>query len=235
MTEDDKASFVPRPWAGKKVDYLLSEIRQTEQPEKELVDEVTYLAKRYGIVTPYTAYLMTDDVAGKDQSELSVRFSRGLQAGFGGGIANPTSSATPAPGGDFRAGGRPVPANEPAEREAQVRAAKALGESRRATSESGAADALYDFATSGLSRDEKKNGKTAMNAIRYIGSRTFYQSEGVWYDSDFNSEKDKAEKTLKVGSAEYLELIKSDKRIVKYLALGDVIIKVQGKWYRFES
>ena len=41
-----------------------------------------------------------------------------------------------------------------------------------------------------------KDGKNAMHAIRYIGSRTFYQSNGVWYESDFNAGKDKAEKTI---------------------------------------
>src|SRR5690606_381200 len=55
VSEDDKNSFVPRLWAGKKVDFLLSEIRKTPQePPTELVEEVTYLAKRYGIITPYT-------------------------------------------------------------------------------------------------------------------------------------------------------------------------------------
>ncbi len=239
MTEDDKGSFVPRLWAGKKVDSLLSEIRKTEKPAKELVEEVTYLAKRYGIVTPYTAYLMTDNIAGKDQAEMTQQFNRGLQ--LQGGFRVPQAAA---PGNGFGGGGRQggqqanlekAPANGPALREAQVRAAKALGEARRAKSESGAADAFYESADRELKLSGKKDGKNAMHAIRYIGSRTFYQSAGIWYDSDFNSEKDKPAKTVKVGSEEYLKLIQSDKRIVKYLALGNVIIKIQGQWHRFES
>jgi Ca-activated chloride channel family protein len=213
------------------VDYLLSEIRKTEQPEKELVDEVTYLAKRYGIVTPYTAYLMTDDVVGKDQAELAARFNNrfgGLAGGGGLGLAESLPGAPADPSATA------PPANEPAQQQAQVRAAKALGDARRARDESGAADALYELADRELQTESKRDGKNAMHALRYIGSRTFYQSEGVWYDSEFNPAKDKAEKTIKVGSEDYLSLIKSDKAIVKYLALGNVIVKVKDKWYRFE-
>lgn len=58
----DRNSFVPRLWAGKKVNVLLNEIRKSDPPDKELVDEVTRLAMRYGIVTPYTSFLMADDI-----------------------------------------------------------------------------------------------------------------------------------------------------------------------------
>jgi len=60
-TTDDKSAFVPRLWAGQKVDFLLNEIRKSEKPDPELVDELTRLAKRYGIVTPYTSFLVADD------------------------------------------------------------------------------------------------------------------------------------------------------------------------------
>ena len=235
MTEDDKGSFVPRLWAGKKVDYLLSEIRKTEKPPKELVDEVTYLAKRYGIVTPYTAYLMTDDVAGKNQAQLAQQFNLGLRmgglggAGFGGGgFAN----GKPADAKFGASGASTAP--EKSASEVQVRASKALSEARRARDESGAADAFYESADREFKKSGEKDGKSSMNALRYIGARTFYESGGVWYDSEYNAEKNKPEKTIKVGSKEYLSLIKSDTRIVKYLALGDVVVKIKGKWYRFE-
>ncbi len=259
ISEDDRGSFVPRLWAGKKVDYLLSEIRKTAKPEKELVDEVTYLAKRYGIVTPYTAYLMTDDVANKDQAQLAQQFNRGLatpgfagRGGFGlggggnfgnGGVPGsakkpsattapqrPGSGATSGPAGDLDR-----PESEEAQREAKVRDSKALGDARRAKDESGAADADYEYAERLLRKYDKAGGKNAMHTIRYIGSRTFYQSAGVWYDSEYNAQKDKAEKTLKVGSPEFLELLKTERRIAKYLALGDVVIKVKGEWVRIKK
>jgi Ca-activated chloride channel family protein len=58
-TTDDKA-FVEDIWARRKVGYLLDQIRANGE-KKELVDEVVVLAKRYGIATPYTSYLVVPD------------------------------------------------------------------------------------------------------------------------------------------------------------------------------
>jgi len=52
--------FIPRLWATRKIGFLLDNIRLSGE-QKELVDEVISLSKRYGIVTPYTSYLVTED------------------------------------------------------------------------------------------------------------------------------------------------------------------------------
>jgi Ca-activated chloride channel family protein len=56
----DEKNFVEDLWARRKVGYLLDQIRANGE-KKELVDEVTALAKRYGITTPYTSYLIVPD------------------------------------------------------------------------------------------------------------------------------------------------------------------------------
>jgi Ca-activated chloride channel family protein len=58
-TVEDK-SFVEDLWARRKVGYLLDQIRVNGE-KKELVEEVVTLAKRYGITTPYTSYLLVPD------------------------------------------------------------------------------------------------------------------------------------------------------------------------------
>jgi Ca-activated chloride channel family protein len=60
-TGDDK-SFVEDLWARRKVGYLLDQIRQNGE-KKELIDEVTALAKKYAISTPYTSFLIVPDGA----------------------------------------------------------------------------------------------------------------------------------------------------------------------------
>jgi Ca-activated chloride channel homolog len=50
---------IPRLWATRKVGYLLNEIR-LKGANQELVDQIVRLSIRYGIVTPYTSYLVTD-------------------------------------------------------------------------------------------------------------------------------------------------------------------------------
>lgn len=52
---------LPRLWAGRKIGYLLAEIRaQGGSAAKELVDEIITLATRYGIATPYTSIFVPE-------------------------------------------------------------------------------------------------------------------------------------------------------------------------------
>ncbi len=55
-------SFIPRLWATRKIGYLLNQIR-LNGPQQELVDQIVQLSIRYGIVTPYTSYLVTEPLA----------------------------------------------------------------------------------------------------------------------------------------------------------------------------
>ncbi len=52
--------YLPRLWATRKIGYLLNQIRLNgENPE--WVDAIIDLSVRFGIVTPYTSYLITED------------------------------------------------------------------------------------------------------------------------------------------------------------------------------
>ncbi len=54
--------FIPRLWAQRKVGYLLTQIRLKPggPGQQELIQEVIALATRYGIVTPYTSFLVEE-------------------------------------------------------------------------------------------------------------------------------------------------------------------------------
>jgi Ca-activated chloride channel family protein len=69
--------FIPRLWATRRVGYLLDEIRLHGE-NAELRDEVTELARKYGIVTPYTAYLIMEDEQRRDVP-IPMQSLRGLQ------------------------------------------------------------------------------------------------------------------------------------------------------------
>lgn len=51
--------FVARLWATRKIGHLLAQIRRSG-PDPELVQAVTELSLQYGIVTPYTSYLVLE-------------------------------------------------------------------------------------------------------------------------------------------------------------------------------
>jgi Ca-activated chloride channel family protein len=57
---EDGNELIAPLWAAQRIGYLLDQIRLHGQ-EKELVDEVTELARKFGIVTPYTSYLIMED------------------------------------------------------------------------------------------------------------------------------------------------------------------------------
>lgn len=59
LTRDGQLYFLPRLWAARRIGYLLEEIRLHGE-DKELVDEIRSLGLRFGIVTPYTAFLVTE-------------------------------------------------------------------------------------------------------------------------------------------------------------------------------
>ncbi|MCC6191886.1 MAG: VWA domain-containing protein [Anaerolineales bacterium] len=51
--------FIPRLWATRRVGHLLNQIRLHGE-DQELIDSVVTLSIRFGIVTPYTSYLVTE-------------------------------------------------------------------------------------------------------------------------------------------------------------------------------
>ena len=55
----DSFNFLPRLWATRRIGYLLEEIR-LQGSNQELADEIRRLGLKYGIVTPYTSFLVTE-------------------------------------------------------------------------------------------------------------------------------------------------------------------------------
>ncbi len=68
--ESTEHDFIPRLWATRRVGYLLEEIRLHGE-NAEVKDEVTELARKYSLVTPYTAYLIVEDEARRGVPLLS--------------------------------------------------------------------------------------------------------------------------------------------------------------------
>jgi Ca-activated chloride channel homolog len=88
--------FIPRLWAIRKVGYLLDEIRRKGE-NRELKDEVVELAMEYGIVTPYTSFLVQEDrpVIAERPVEMRRGFLEAQHAHdtFGGGMMGPGGAA----------------------------------------------------------------------------------------------------------------------------------------------
>jgi Ca-activated chloride channel family protein len=79
---------IPRLWATRKVGYLLNEIR-LKAANQEIIDQIVHLSIRYGIVTPYTSYLVTEQtpLGEAEQQRLA-------EDTFGKMLAMPTAAAS---------------------------------------------------------------------------------------------------------------------------------------------
>ncbi len=77
----NQQSSIPRLWATRKIGYLLNQIR-LQGPDKETIDQIVRLSIRYGIVTPYTSYLVTEPLplGAAEQSRIAGEQLQNLQS-----------------------------------------------------------------------------------------------------------------------------------------------------------
>ncbi len=117
FSNDPEADFLPRLWAARKIGYLLTQIRLSGERD-EWVDAVVTLSLRYGIITPYTSFLVEEpeDVLtseGRDEAmetfkEMPTLEPSGEDAvedaetrlGLGGAEAPPEAAEVPRGPGD---------------------------------------------------------------------------------------------------------------------------------------
>lgn len=57
--EDTGHSYLPRIWAMRRIGYL-TDVAHANDESKEVVDEIIALSQKYGIISAYTSYLVTD-------------------------------------------------------------------------------------------------------------------------------------------------------------------------------
>jgi len=91
-------AFIPRLWATRRVGHLLNQIRLHGE-NQELIDSIVALSIRFGIVTPYTSYLVQEtefDVLTADGREAladeAYAAAAGTEAPTSGGAAVDTAS-----------------------------------------------------------------------------------------------------------------------------------------------
>ena len=81
-------SFIPRLWATRKIGHLLTQIRLHGE-RHEWVDAIIELSVRYGIITPYTSFLIEEDdiLTAEGQEEAAERLMEQPQAPASGAEA----------------------------------------------------------------------------------------------------------------------------------------------------
>ncbi|MEA4908807.1 MAG: VIT domain-containing protein [Anaerolineaceae bacterium] len=77
----DERSAIPRLWATRKIGHLLNKIR-LDGPDAETVQQIVAISIRFGIVTPYTSYLVTeaDPLGAANQERMAQEAYQELEA-----------------------------------------------------------------------------------------------------------------------------------------------------------
>ncbi|MFT5059200.1 MAG: Ca-activated chloride channel family protein [Planctomycetota bacterium] len=204
-------SFVPRLWAGRKIAYLVDEIRQAgaraggldlskidvfaDPRFKELAEEILRLSTRFGILSEYTSFLATegtrlDDWALLTQNCRQELNDRAVQKRFGESAVNQ--------GKNFN------------RRKAQT---------------------VVDYSNTFWNEDSKQ---VSFSGVQQVCDRAFYHRGGQWVDSNLvgSGDKIKPETTVIFGSddhAEILRVLVSQGRQGLLSLQGDILLQFEGK------
>jgi len=215
-------SFVPRLWAARRVGWLLDEMRMHGE-SGELEDEVISLARQFGIVTPYTAYLVLEDEARRGVAE-NLRSFQELEEDRGAVDAAKSrldSVRQEAASEADRAGASAV------ENSQALQGLKSVTNLPQAAPVTGLAKQPRGGAGQAAAGYRASQMQNYAQQVRMVAGRAFYQNGLIWTDSTAQSRSGLKQKQVAFGSAEYFALAETSPRAAQWLALGnqvDVVI-----------
>lgn len=195
--------FLARLWATRRVGYLLEQIRLNGE-NRELKDEIIQLGTRYGIVTPYTSFLVTEDMKDIRSRILSMEQRRAVDSmtrmapgpGEGGGI------------------GRSRP-----------------GQQVQVTGESAV---VYSKTEKKMKESDRvESPESYLTSIRTVGDKTFLMKGEEWVDTQLKEPSTMPKIEVQFGSEEFFNLIAREPKLADFFSLGKkVVVVFKGKVYK---
>ena len=198
------AEFIPRLWATRKIGYLLNQMRLHGE-NRETIDQVVNLSIRYGIITPYTSFLV-------EEPDLALR-----REGRDFIVEEEFAAAEAAP---------------PAEVSGESAVSKAVEQNAMADAEMAAPLPMPTAAMPGYRGDAAdETAVAAAPAVTTVGDKAFVLKNGVWTDTTFDPDL-MAATPLPFPSDLFLEFLTDRPETGKYFALGPrVIVVIDGTAY----
>jgi Ca-activated chloride channel family protein len=243
--------FVEKLWATRRVGDLIDQIDLHGQ-NKELVDELVTLSTRYGILTPYTAFLADERVQLHARAENSRRLGRELEqlsevSGVSGvnqrgnkqgymyaeraaGPASPAGLAAPSDGLST------APAQQAAGLSRRMSGGMMGGRMGGMGGGMGGMAGMGAPGTLGISVKDAEGRDQFVNTVRRVGSKTFYLKNARWVDSSIKPEDEAKAEVVRMFSEPYFQLARSQSaEMNQYLTFQEpVTVELGGKVYRFE-
>ncbi|MEM8884175.1 MAG: VIT and VWA domain-containing protein [Planctomycetota bacterium] len=206
-------TFLPKLWAVRRVGFLLSQMRRNGE-STELADEVRRLGTRYGIVTPYTSFLVVEE------GELARRRLDRARRG------RPAGGAPSAP---------EVRRLENAVDELRKQAEEARGASAAYDDgETSGRGAVHFASRLGKMKGAQRAAGMTGRGVRLVDGKTFRFFEGVWHEVSLLTTPDiDPPPAVKVRylSDEYMKLLEND-QLARWLSVGpELRLLHDGKLY----
>ncbi len=228
--ESSEHDFIPRLWATRRVGYLLDEIRLHGE-SKELKDEVTELARNYGVVTPYTAYLIQEDETRRNVSlsQQTLRRSREMdQLSFGAQRYEEVKLKKDGDGAvaDARSFYALKSADAPAEAivSGNVEALR-LPQSGAGGHRGVAVNGFQptpggSFTDSAALERPVAQARVLQEQGRFVGGKAFFRNGDKWLDSETQKPTNAKRTRVTFGSKEYFDLLSKTPQVKSWLAVG---------------
>ena len=210
LDNNSKNEFIANLWANREVGFLLDQIRLNGESD-ELKKEIVSLAKKYGIVTPYTSYLIVEDE--------SMAVNRGTIRPKNQLIGNRIELEA-----EMEAISDSYIDMNKSSGASSVRSSSGIQNMNQAESLSSVAAPKRKLESkSGFtSANDLTNQKVSEN-IQMNNGRAFYLNSNVWIDELVQvNEKLNTEK-IKFASEEYFTLLNNVPEVYNYLAMGNNI------------
>ena len=199
VSDDDKYNFIPPLWAARRIGYLLDLIRLNGE-DKELIDEVTALAREHGIITPYTSYLIMED------EDIRIR---------GGRLVDGLQTLPPRP--ELKKENK---ADYFRMKDKSGRGSVEVSEEFQSLSSA----SNYKQTQQGNERmsytDSEGNRKNLTQQVKNVLGRAVYQQDKFWIDSELQNQSNVKKVRLQFNSDEYFKLLNKEPDTAQFLALG---------------
>jgi Ca-activated chloride channel family protein len=215
VVTDGGTAEMPKLWATRKVGYLLDDARRANRPiSDEVRDEVIKLSRKFGIVTPLTAALITEDGVPIDSGVIRRQIPMlGNLPDTTGNLYRGRSVGAASANGAFSSGGF------------------GGGSFGGGSFGGGSAGAPYaDTGAAGLTTSQayktmREGRANATKNVQTIEGKTFVLKEDTWTDSVLPLKTTTPPRVIKFASKEYFELIK-DAKLAKWLSVGERVTLV---------
>jgi Ca-activated chloride channel homolog len=196
---NDEYSFIPPIWASRRIGHLLDLIRLNGD-NKEIIEEITLLARKHGIITPYTSYLILED------EEIRIR---------GGRLADGLQTIPPQP--ELR---RENEADFFRMREKSGRGSVVVSEEFQKLNTASNYNQMQQGSERMVYKDSKGQVRNVVQQVKNISGRAVYQQDNFWIDSELQNQGSAKKVRIQFNSNEYFNLLNKEPESAQFLALG---------------